>query len=63
MARGKVSKTAFIVEFEDGSTGRVVVDEFTLDRGDHVARTIASQKYPGRRIKELRPAPPDEQPT
>jgi hypothetical protein len=54
--------TAFTLEFEDGSTGRIVIDEFTLNRGDYIVRLMASQKYPGRKIKEVS-GRPHEQPT
>ena len=54
---------AFIVEFEDGSTNRINIDEFTLRSGDHVARVIAGERSRGRKIKDVRRAPPSEQPT
>lgn len=43
--------------------GRILIDEFTLRSGDHVARIIAGEQNPGRKIKEVRRAPPNEQPT
>ena len=63
MPKRKARMTAFTIEFADGSTGRITIDEFTLRSGDHVARVMAAQQNPGRKIKDVRRAPPNEQPT
>jgi hypothetical protein len=63
MTKGKARMVAFIVEFEDGSTGRITIDEFTLRSGEHVARIVAAERNPGRKVKHVRRAPPNEQPT
>lgn len=34
----------FVVEYEDGRTAFMLIDPFTLSRGDHVARIIAVER-------------------
>lgn len=39
----KKADIAFIAEYEDGSKEPFLIDPYTLNRGDHVARVIARE--------------------
>ena len=52
----------FIVEFEDGETAMIAIDNFTLRTGDHIARIIAKEwqdggRLPAKPIKSVKRAP------
>lgn len=52
MAKKTSDDVTFEVLFEDGATAWIAIDQFTLRRGDHVARTIAREWQQGGRIPD-----------
>jgi hypothetical protein len=50
---------SFVVEYEDGRTSSITIDQYTLRTGDHVARIVAREwqdagRIPAGKIKSVR---------